>query len=144
VSLRNVGRVAVVAVASIGLALGASGCLSDDTSVPVPPAKDAASEDAGFPVSDASGSVDGANPPPADAGTDAPVVDSSVPIDATPPVDAGRDAFAPSQLGLVAGGTVSQSPSYTMTGTTAPATAPVLRSPNYKIVGGMAVTTQQP
>jgi len=142
VSLRNAGRAAIALCASIGLAFGASGCLSDDTSVPVPPAPDAAGEDAGYPVSDASGSVDGASPPPADAGSDAPANDSSVPFDAAPPVDAGRDGSGVSQLGLVAGGAVSQSTNYTMTATTGPATAPVLRSSHYTIVGGMAVTTQ--
>jgi len=121
------------------LAIGAIGCLSDDTSL-TPPLKDAGPIDASLtPISDASGTVDGSNPPPADAGTDAPVVVDSG-TDAAPPVDAGKDAAGPSQAGLVAGGTVGHSPSFKMTGTTGPATAPVLKSPSYSLVGGMAVT----
>jgi hypothetical protein len=61
-------------------------------------------------------------------------------------VDAGVDASRTgvSQAGLVAGGTVSRSPSFTMTGTTGPATAPMLTSPHYRLVGGMSVSSQKP
>jgi hypothetical protein len=142
--LRRSGRVAVIACGCLGLALGASGCISDDTSLPVT-GRDASTIDAAFPADDASGTVDGAGP--GDAAIDAPAldaaIDSSVP-DATPPVDAGVDATAMSQIGLVAGGTVGHSPTYTMTGTTGPATAPVLRSPHYQLVGGMSATAQKP
>ena len=141
-SLRNAARFMVVAGATLGLATGAIGCLSDDTSLsPVP--KDAGSVDGSLPVFDASGSVDGANPPPTDAGVDA-VVDSAVPPDAAPPLDAGKDAAGPSQASLVAGGTVGHSPNYKMTVTTGPATAPVLKSPNYRLVGGVSVTSRKP
>jgi hypothetical protein len=147
VSLRNSGRIAVIACGCLGLALGASGCISDDTSLPIP-GRDASALDAAFPPDDASGMVDGAGP--GDAAVDAPAldasIDSSVP-DATPPADAADaavDATAMSQIGLVAGGTVGHSPTYTMTGTTGPATAPVLRSPHYQLVGGMSATAQKP
>ena len=89
--LRNAGRFVVVMCACVGLALGASGCVSDDTAIPVTPGIDAAIDSA-FSASDASGTVDGA---PADAATDAPEVDSSAPDAA--PVDAGNDATAMSQ-----------------------------------------------
>jgi hypothetical protein len=140
VSLLGASRVVVAVGATLALALGAIGCLSDDTSLSPTP-KDASVSDTGLPTFDASGSVgvDGATP--TDAGTDAPAVDSSAPVDAG--VDAAR-VVTISQLGLVAGGTLSHSPSYQMTGTTGPATAPVMRSPNYKLVGGMTVTTQKP
>jgi hypothetical protein len=131
----------IVACATLGLATGAMGCLSDDTSLA--PGRDAGTFDAGLPLFDASGSVDGANPPPVDAGIDAPVVDSAVP-DATPPVDAGKDAAGPSQAGLVAGGTVGHSTAYRMTVTTGPASAPVLKSPKYQLVGGVSVTARKP
>ena len=141
-SLRNAIGFMVVACATLGLATGATGCLSDDTSL-APPGRDAGTFDAGLPVFDAGGSVDGANPPPVDAGSDAPVVDSAVP-DATPPVDAGRDAAGPSQASLVAGGTVGHSAAYKMTVTTGPASAPVLKSPKYQLVGGVSVTAHKP
>jgi hypothetical protein len=136
--LRNAGRFVVVMCACVGLALGASGCVSDDTAIPVTPGIDAAIDSA-FSASDASGTVDGA---PADAATDAPEVDSSAPDAA--PVDAGNDATAMSQIGLVAGGAVGHSPSYTMTVTAGPATAPLLKSPHYQLAGGMSATTQKP
>ncbi len=149
-SLRNAGKLAlglVTAVSLAGLAVGASGCLSDDTSLsPVP--KDAGLFDAGNlpPVFDASGSVDGTSPPPVDAGTDATLPDAAAPDAGTDAgTDAGKEAgVVPSQAGLVAGGAVGHSPSYTMTGTTGPATAPVLRSPHYKLVGGVSVTGHKP
>jgi hypothetical protein len=120
--------------ATSGLSLGAIGCLSDDTSLS-PPVKDAGLFfDSSAPTFDAGGLVDGAG---IDAG-----LDSSLPDATPPPVDAGKDASGISQLGVVAGGTVSHSPSYTMTGTTGPATAPVLRSPHYTFVGGMSVSTK--
>jgi hypothetical protein len=135
VSLRNANRF-VVACATLAVATGAIGCLSDDTSLTLTP-KDAGAIDGSLlPISDASGTVDGSNLPPVDAAVDAPGVDSAAP----PPVDAGKDAAGPSQAGLVAGGAVGHSPSYKMTGTTGPATAPVLKSPSYQLVGGMAVT----
>jgi hypothetical protein len=62
-----------------------------------------------------------------------------------PPVDAGPDANpGVSILGLVVGGTTSRSPRYVMTGTAGAAHAPLLKSPNYQLVGGMAVSTQKP
>ena len=129
----------MVLCACVGTALGASGCVSDDTSIPPAPGFDAA-VDSAFQPADASGMVDGAGP--ADTGIDAPVVDSAAPDAA--PVDAGNDATAMSQIGLVAGGAVGHSPSYKMTGTTGPATAPLLKSPHYKLAGGMSATAQKP
>ena len=142
--VRNAASFIVVLSTTLGLATGAMGCLSDDTSL-APPARDAGGFDAGLPTFDASGTVDGSNPPPVDAGIDAPVVDSAVPPDATPPPpDAGKDAAGPSQTSLVAGGAVGHSPGYKMPGTTGPATAPVLKSPNYQLVGGVSVTAHKP
>jgi hypothetical protein len=154
VSLRSAGRFAVVVCAALALASGALGCLSDDTSLTVPPRDAGGAVDASFPTFDAAGSVDGANP--GDTGTDTSVPDSAVPPDATPlaeagaeagtdaAVDAGRDAMAPSQTSLVAGGVVGHSPSYKMTVTTGQATAPVLKSPRYQLVGGVSVTARKP
>jgi hypothetical protein len=150
VLLRNVGKHALGLFTAVGLAslaVGASGCLSDDTSLsPVP--RDAGLFDAGNlpPVFDASGSVDGTSPSPVDAGTDATVPDAGVPDAGTDAgSDAGKDAaVVPSQAGLVAGGAVGHSPGYKMTGTTGPATAPVLTSPKYKLVGGVSVTGHKP
>jgi hypothetical protein len=143
VSLRKAGKLVVVVCSALGLAAGAIGCLSDDTSLsPVP--RDAGGFDAGIvsPVFDASGTVD-VNAPPVDAGGDAEAPDASLPVEAG--VDAGRDAAAsPSQVGLVAGGSVGHSPGYKMTGTTGPATAPVLKSPHYQFVGGVSATGQKP
>jgi hypothetical protein len=144
--LRNSDRIAVIVCGCIGLALGASGCISDDTSLPIT-GRDASAIDAAFPTYDASGTVDGAGP--GDATTDAPGIDASVDsaVPDAAPVDAGDaavDASTMSQIGLVAGGTVGHSTSYTMTGTTGPATAPVLRSPSYQLVGGMSATSQKP
>ena len=141
-SLRNAASLLVVVCAALGSAAGAIGCLSDDTSVsPIP--RDAGAFDAGVisPVFDAGNVVDGATTP-TDAGVT--VEDAAVPTDGSSPRDAGRDATSPSQAGLVAGGSVGHSPSYRMTGTTGPATAPVLRSPNYRLVGGVSATGEKP
>jgi hypothetical protein len=134
VSLLHAGRIAVIACVSIGFALVAGGCVDNTV---VPPQNDV---DAALPTFDSGGEDVAVSDAGSDA--DASVIDSSIP-DAT--IDAGKDAAtaAPTQLGLVAGGSVSHSPSYTMTGTTGPATAPVLRSTHYQLVGGMAVTTQK-
>jgi hypothetical protein len=154
VSLRIAGRFAVVVCTALGLAGGALGCLSDDTSLTVPPRDAGFAFDSSFPTFDAAGSVDGSGL--ADTGTDTSVPDSAVPPDATPPldagtdaakdagVDAGKDAMAPSQTSLVAGGAVGHSPSYKMTVTTGQATAPVLKSPKYQLVGGVSVTARKP
>jgi hypothetical protein len=100
--------------------------------------------DSSLPTFDAAGLVDG--PTPVDTGVDAPVVDSALPPDANPPpVDAGKDAaMAPSQASLVPAGAVGHSPSYKMTVTTGQATAPVLKSPKYQLVGGVSVTARKP
>jgi hypothetical protein len=135
-SFRSAAKLVVVACATLGLAMGAIGCLSDDTSLTLTPKDSGVFDGSLTPIFDASGTVDGSNLPPADAAPDAPGADSAPP----PPVDAGKDAAGPSQAGLVAGGAVGHSPSYKMTGTTGPATAPVLKSPSYQLVGGMAVT----
>jgi hypothetical protein len=123
---------------TLSTALGASGCLSDDTSVtPGQNGLDASSPDGGVNVLDASGVVDGQGPPPADSGPPDVVV---------PPIEAGLpDAgVGVSILGVVAGGTTSRSTRYVLTGTAGAAHAPLLRSPNYQLVGGMAVSTQKP
>ena len=128
-SIRFFGRCARVFCAGGLLALGAMGCLGgDDTS--------AASFDSGlipfdaaFPTFDAGPGDDDASELPDSA------TDGSITVDAGPP--------PPTQVGLVAGGTSSRSPSYVLMGSTGPATAPVLRSPNYQLVGSMTVSTQQ-
>jgi hypothetical protein len=139
VALLHAGRIAVITCASIAFAFVVSGCI-DNTVVPVSDDVDSALPgiDSGVPSEDAGSDAD-ANV--IDATTDART-DASV--DAS--IEAGKDAATrgPSQLGLVAGGTVSHSASYTMTGTTGPATAPVLRSSHYQLIGGMAVTSQTP
>jgi hypothetical protein len=140
VSLVRVARGAIVAGALGALALGAFACVDNTV---VPPSNDVDSAFPGFDGGEDSAAVDTGTDAPVDASVDAKVIDSSAPVDAT--TDAGKDAtVAPSQLGLVAGGTVSHSPKYTMTGTSGPATAPVLRSTHYQLVGGMAVTSQKP
>ena len=143
-----------VACVALGLALGATGCLSDDTSVPPPPITlDGALPEASIPTYDASGSVDGAGNPPPDAAPDAlPPVDASIPdagvdaADAAPIPDAAPDASEAgvSILGLVPGGATAQSPHYIYTGNTGAAHSPLLKSPNYQLVGGVSVTSQQP
>jgi hypothetical protein len=117
----------------LGAALGATGCLSDDTSVPVVPGFDAGVLDAGAPVFDASGVVDAPGPGP-DAGSDA----------APPPDASAPDAAGVSILGVVVGGTSSRSPGYIMTGTAGAAHSPLLRSPSYQLVGGLTVSQQKP
>ena len=127
----RLGQFMVVVCTSAGVALAASGCLSgDDTAAPL-----TTGLDSGLlpppPVFDASGIVDGASPPPgAEAGVDAASTDGSAP----------DGAGGASTLGLVSGGTLSQSAHYTLIGATGPATAPVLQSPHYQLTGGMAVT----
>jgi hypothetical protein len=144
--LVSAGRLGVglfAAVALAGLAGGASGCLSDDTTA-VPVVKDAGfSFDGGNGgTPDASGAVDGASAP------DAAVPDAAVPDAAFPDAasNEGKDpaVVVPSQTGLVGAGAVGHSPGYTMTGTLGPATAPVLTAPNYKLVGGVSVTGHNP
>jgi hypothetical protein len=121
----------VVVCTSAGVALAASGCLSgDDTSGP-PLTLGLDSGSPPPPILDASGIVDGATPPGPEAGVDA-AVDGSAPDGAT--------AGGQSTVGMVGGGTLSQSTHYTLIGATGPATAPVLQSPKYQITGGMAVT----
>ena len=130
--MRSLGRTVLAVCSALGLALTTSGCLSDDTSLSPPSSNlDASFPDAGFNALDASGSVS------PDAGTDA--ADA-----ASPPVaDAGHEAGI-TQLSLVAGSTLSRSPNYQLSGTSGPGTAPVQKSPNYKLVGGMTVSTQTP
>ena len=141
-SARTVGRLAVVVCAALGSALGAIGCLSDDTSLnPAQNGFDASFPDAGPPVFDASGSVDANGNPLPDAAPDAPF---DAAADAAPPPDAGNDASGVSQFGLVAGGAIGHSTRYVLKGSTGPASAPVLQSPHYKLVGGMTVSTQTP
>jgi hypothetical protein len=129
-----------VVCTSLALAVGVVGCLGgDDTSVPLAPPGIGfdASFDVNVPVVlDASGVVDGASPPLADAALDG--------AEASSHVDAGSDAAATqgTQVGLVGGGTLSQSTHYVLVGTTAPATAPVLSSPHYQLVGGMSVSNK--
>ncbi len=129
----------LVGLGALVVAAQASGCLSDDTSITFPP-REAASYEAG-PLP----SFDGGTPVSDDAGADSGAGDAGT-LDAAAPRDGGspRDAAIPSQAGLVAGGTVGHSPRFKMTGTTGPATAPVLRSPRYQLVGGMAVTGKKP
>jgi hypothetical protein len=154
VSLLHAGRIAVITCVSIAFALAMGGCIdntvvppSDDVDSALPGIDSAApSEDAG---SDADArAIDGSDGSLPDASLpDASLPDASLP-DATSDgsIDAGKDAATrrPSQLGLVAGGTVSHSAKYTMAGTAGPATAPVQRSGHYQLVGGMAVTAQKP
>jgi hypothetical protein len=135
---RFIVQLAVVVCASLGVTLGATGCLSgDDTSANGTTINlDAGTPETSAPVLDASGVVDGA-PPPVDAAP--PLRDSAPPIDSSTPPDAGASS---SQLGLVGGGTLSRSPNYVLIGSTGPATAPVLRSPKYQVVGGMAASAK--
>ncbi len=135
---RFVRQLLVVVCASLGAALGAIGCLSgDDTSATGTTfVLDAGTPDTSVPIVDASGVVDGANPPHPDA---APPPDAALPIDSSTPFDAGATS---SQLGLVGGGTLSRSPNYVLIGATGPATAPVLHSPKYQVVGGMAASSK--
>jgi hypothetical protein len=118
--------VVFVCAGAIGAALAEGGCLT----VSEPTATLEVGDDSGTlgpPILDASGVVDGASPLPSDAGTDASVDAASF------------DAAAPghSTVGLVGGGTLSQSAHYTLIGATGPATAPVLQSPKYQLTGGM-------
>lgn len=117
-------------------AAAANACLSDDTAVPKSAPGLTYDAGPGFPFD--------AGPPSEDAGADAGPTDSGSAHDAGAIADAGRDASVPTQVGLVGGGTVGHSAHYTMTGTLGPATAPVLRSPKYQVVGGMAVTGKNP
>jgi hypothetical protein len=143
--------------AAIGVALTAVGCLSGsdgtppgvtiDASIPLP--------DGGPGASDASGQVDGSLGPQ-DAAPDV------APVDATPPVDAGADTSIPDagidaadtgpppdasgitgSATLVSGGTLSKSKGYGLNGTVGPASAPVMTSPKYRLVGGMAATSEK-
>ena len=132
--------------------LGAIGCLSGDDTIAPGGLPDAGLNlpDTSVPVGDASGQVDGAGkdatpdvtPPPVDAGPDA--ADAGVDTG----VDSGVDARAPDAsgvtgaAGLVPGGSLSKSAGYVLNGTTGPASAPVLKSPKYRLVGGMAATTE--
>ena len=130
-SIRFIARCARVVCAGGLIASGVVGCLGgDDTS--------AASFDSGlipfdaaFPTFDGGPGDDDASSLPDGATTP----DGAVVIDAGPP--------PPTQASLVSGGTSSRSPSYVLVGTTGPATAPVLRSPNYQLVGSMSVSMQQ-
>jgi hypothetical protein len=117
--------------------------LSDDTVAP-PGGVDAGgpSIDGSVPVFDANGFVDG-QPGQVDATAD-------VAIDSSPPADAGVDAPPPTDSGvtgtatLAAGGSVGHSAQHTLIGNVGPATAPVLRSSKYQLVGGMAAATPGP
>jgi hypothetical protein len=123
------GRIAVVAGAWIVAAAAANGCISNGAA-PLTPGEDAAIPGLDAGEDTATPGVDAAS----DAGGDVVTVDAS-----------GRDAApAPSQVGLVAAGGVSRSPSYVLSGTMGPGTAPVLRSTHYQFVGGMAVSAQKP
>jgi len=134
---RFAGQFLVVVCASLGVALGAIGCLGgDDTAVNIAPTLDAGTPETSTPVLDASGTVDGANPLH-DAAP--PTQDGAPPVDSSAPPEAGATS---SQLGLVGGGVLSRSPNYTLVGSTGPATAPVLHSPKYQVVGGMAASAQ--
>ena len=132
----SAGRVLGLACALVGLAIDGLGCLSDDTAVTVR-APDAGALDGSAGIVDGGGTGDGANSL-RDAGAEASPADGGANADAASS-DAGRDSH-PSQVGLVSGGTVAHSPNYKMTITSGPAAAPVLRSPNYQLVGGMAVS----
>jgi hypothetical protein len=126
------------------VAAGPLGCLSDDTSLSLAP-RDAASVDTGLVLQalDASGAV-GTSPSSDDAGIDAAAVDATFPPSDSGPPDAASYLALPSQLGLVAGGSLTRSSHYAMTGTEGPATAPPLTSPHYRLVGGMSATAQKP
>jgi hypothetical protein len=144
-----------VVCAVLGVALGAMGCLSSSDATPP-----GITLDAGIPLpdgslgpSDASGQVDG-TPGAQDAAADA--------LDASPPVDAGPDTSIPDagvdaadaapppdasgttgSAGLVSAGTLGRSKSYGLNGTVGPASAPVMKSPKYRLVGGMAATSEK-
>jgi hypothetical protein len=135
---RLIVRLMVVVCASLGVTLGATGCLSgDDTSANGTTFNfDSGTPEASVPVFDASGAVDGASPP-VDGGQ--PVPDATPPTDSSAPPEAGSTS---SQVGLVGGGTLSRSPHYVLVGSTGPATTPILRSPKYQVVGGMAASAQ--
>ncbi len=130
------GRIAVVVGVGAWLvaAAAANGCISNGAA-PLTPGVDAAipgldaGEDTATPGIDAGRDA-------ADAGGDVVTVDASRGDSAVAP--------APSQLGLVAAGGVSRSPSYVLSGTMGPGAAPVLRSTHYQFVGGMAVSAQKP
>ena len=130
-----------VLVSCACLAAGFFGCLSDDTSLP--PAKETPSFDAGpLPGFDAGMQEIDATAPMVDAASDSgPAPDAGRPVDAGG--EAGKSA-PPTQAGLVVGGTVAHSPNFKMTATTGPASAPVLKSPRYQIVGGMTVAGPKP
>ena len=127
------------------LAGTAIGCVGgDDTSVAPPKDAGLTADGSILPVFDASGAVDGqGNPPPPDAGVDSSVPDAGE--DAAPDagIDAAVDAEAgtPSVVGVVAGATTSTSAHYGLTGNLGPASA-VSQSQNYKLVGGLSVSTQ--
>ena len=139
-SYQSAGRRLIVECMLLGLAAGGLGCLSDDTSVTVRTPDAGALDGSPGLVDDAGGPGDGGSGL-RDAAAEASGLDAS--SDATPsdaaPSEAGREA-GPSQAGLVVGGAVGHSPHYKMTLTSAPATAPVLRSRSYQLVGGVAVT----
>jgi hypothetical protein len=129
----RLGKFIVVAIATLGATLAASGCLSaDDTSAQPSPGYDGGATIT--PIVDASVIVDGASPL-VDAAKDSalPNVDSGQTSD-------GSAAGNPSTIGLVGGGTLSRSPSYTLVGATGPATAPLLQSPKFQLTGGVTVT----
>ncbi len=135
-SARLIRQFTAVVCTSLGVALGALGCLGgDDTSVAPGIGFDASFDVNLPPVLDDAGND--APSPPADAAPDA--------SDAAPIVlDAGADAATTpgSQVQLVGGGTLSQSTHYVLVGSTGPATAPVLHSTHYQLVGGMTVSNQ--
>jgi len=132
---------ALVLGVSLGATVSVIGCLNSNDSTPVTsPSLDAGgNQEASVPVFDASGSVTPTNDaaiPADDAGQ--PVVDSG------PPDAAVADAGPPngSQVGLVGGGTLSNSMHYTLVGSTGPAKAPVLNSTKYQLTGGMAASSK--
>jgi hypothetical protein len=125
VSAQSLGRF-VIGVGVMAVALATSGCLSDDTVASIP-GYDAGAPETSVSVLDASGSVDGQGNPPPDAGPDA----------------AKPDGGGVSVLGLVVGGQTARSPSFSFQGTASAAHAPVSRSTNYQLVGGMVVSTQK-
>jgi hypothetical protein len=137
----------------MGVAAGAIGCLSSSDNGPPGVTIDAGLPgiDTGVSPSDASGQVDGSppppdaapdvTPPPVDAGQDTSVPDAGVDAaDAATPPDASGITGS---VGLVSSGSLGKSKSYTLNGTVGPATAPVLKSPSYRLVGGMAATTEK-
>ncbi len=134
--LGHASGIAVVLFALIA-SVEAGGCVSNTI---VPPSN----VDSGVPELDAG--FDASPVGPGDAGPH-----DAGPHDATPGdaasdagTDAGHKAAVPSQVGLVAAGAVSHSPSYTMSGTMGPGSAPVLRSTHYALIGGMSVSARQP